>query len=321
MPLDLLRSVQRRACRRRVDAGQPALHARERCLCSRYDPRAQVPSKSRWHVTDSRRCPSVMEMTAPAATLNNCVRSAPHACAREPACSNHAGSSAFAGQWHGEGGELSNAEIAEIHRCYFDRLLRRGRAILRDRAAAEDAVQDLFIKLICHGRAYRVAENKLSWLYRSLTNCCFEIQRRGARYCPSPIELRDGGFDPQAAFLSTIAISRALGRLPAAQRRLAVRVLVEGASQEEIAQEVGWSRQTVNMKVQAVRLRLAKLLTCDRPSPALDDRPRRRRQPPASGATCASIEAGPADGRTRTDLQNTRHFPLRIRSERVEVTE
>jgi RNA polymerase sigma factor (sigma-70 family) len=128
---------------------------------------------------------------------------------------------------------------------------------MRDDVSADDALQDAFVKILRHGGAYRMVDNKLRWLYRVVDHCCFDARKRRLERPAAPVELECPGPDPQSALASRIAARRALHRLAPGARLLAVLALVDGRSQDEIGTEVGVSRQTVNKKLRAIRRRLA----------------------------------------------------------------
>ncbi len=150
--------------------------------------------------------------------------------------------------------QLTREEVADAHRRFGALMLRRCRLVLRDDALAEDAFQDAFIKLIRHGRAFRTAEKKLQWLIRLCTNCCFDLlarrkkSREREQLDPDPVrphpivdvELRD-------------AAMRVLDELDDDERTIAVLAFVDGLSKREIGERLGWSRQTVYVKLRAIR--------------------------------------------------------------------
>ena len=154
---------------------------------------------------------------------------------------------------------LSREEAEEVYRRYGHLLLRRCRAVMRDDAAADDALQECFVKIIRYGKAYRAAETKLGWLYQVVDNCCYDaFRRRAPRAAP---EVADQVDEPRAGCPTTrILAERALRRLPTGERRIALLAFVDGVSQGEIAAEVGASRQTVNKKLAAIRGRLRRWL-------------------------------------------------------------
>jgi RNA polymerase sigma-70 factor (ECF subfamily) len=157
-------------------------------------------------------------------------------------------------------GSLSNVEVAEIYRRYGYLLLRRCRLLMRDAAAADDALQEAFVKVMLHGGSYAGADNKLRWLYRVVDNCCFDALKRRRDRPHAPEDLERAGEDAHPALVARMQAARALDRLSKRERRVAVLAFVDGLSQSQIASEVGWSRQTINKKLQAIRDRLARWL-------------------------------------------------------------
>jgi RNA polymerase sigma-70 factor, ECF subfamily len=158
---------------------------------------------------------------------------------------------------------LSNEEVAEIYRRYGHLLLRRCRTRVRDDAAAEDVLQESFVKIMKYGGAYRTAATKLRWLYQVVDNSCYDaLARRREVPCePDQLESRAGAY--RSSPTTRIQARRALARLAERERRVAVLGLVEGLSQDEIAAEIGWSRQTVNKKLREIRVRLGRWLRGD----------------------------------------------------------
>ena len=152
----------------------------------------------------------------------------------------------------GLGGGLTHDEIAAIYRQYGHLLVRRCRAQLRDDAAADDAFQETFVKLMRHGAAFRTADSKLRWLYRVADHCCFDLGKRRRERPTAPEQLEQGGANPHPGLVTRIAARRALASLPERDRQLAWLALVDGLSQQQVAEAVGFSRQTVNQKLRAI---------------------------------------------------------------------
>jgi RNA polymerase sigma-70 factor (ECF subfamily) len=164
-----------------------------------------------------------------------------------------------------EGGEMSeqldSAEVDEIYRQYGPRLLRRCRRVLRDDALAEDALQDVFVKLLRHGAGLRAAESKLGWLLRVVDHCCFDVRDRRRREPvtsvePPPLHLRPTG----AAEVQAQARSY-LERLRSSEQQVTVLAYVEEADQRQIARELGHCRQSINKKLQRLRARFRRWAT------------------------------------------------------------
>jgi RNA polymerase sigma-70 factor (ECF subfamily) len=155
---------------------------------------------------------------------------------------------------------LSNGEVADIFRRYGHLLLRRCRFVMRDPAAAEDVLQETFVKIMRHGAAYRAADAKLRWLYRVADNCCFDALKK-RRDRPPPLPL-DEDLEPRAhpTVDERLRVAGALDRLPERERQVAVLAFVDGLTQDQIAIEIGWSRQTINRKLKEIRDRLGRWL-------------------------------------------------------------
>src|SRR5262245_59002069 len=77
---------------------------------------------------------------------------------------------------------MEAGEVAEAYRRYARPVLRRCRRILRNQHAAEDAMQEVFLRLWRYGGSFRLAGHKLGWLYRVAERCCYnELRRRNNR--------------------------------------------------------------------------------------------------------------------------------------------
>src|SRR5258708_12668963 len=77
---------------------------------------------------------------------------------------------------------MTHDEVAEAYRQYGHLVLRRCRRILRGDGGAEDALQEVFVRLWRYGEAFAAAESKVLWLYRVADRCCFDhLSSRRAR--------------------------------------------------------------------------------------------------------------------------------------------
>lgn len=151
---------------------------------------------------------------------------------------------------------LSDAEVRELYVRYGHLVLRRSRLVLRDPQLAEDALQTVFLKALKHGASIRTASSQLAWLYRSVDHCCFDIMRARRRNLSSA-EHNASWYAPAQVSEAPIAerslVERLWARLGARERYLAVLVYRDGLTQGEASRFLGWSRQTVNKKINAIR--------------------------------------------------------------------
>jgi RNA polymerase sigma-70 factor (ECF subfamily) len=152
---------------------------------------------------------------------------------------------------------LTNAEVTEIHRRYGYFLRRRCQVIMRDRALADDAMQEVLMKLLRHGVPFREAPHPMRWLHRVTDRACFDLFRRGRRAREAtPIEEAEQLVHPGVSPEVRRAIADALAVLSEEEQQVAVMAFVDGMSQQEIADELGYSRVTVNKRIAAIRRRV-----------------------------------------------------------------
>lgn len=156
---------------------------------------------------------------------------------------------------------LGPEEVSVLYAKYGFFLRRRCGAILRDDALADDALQEVFVKVMRGGAAIREASEPLRWLYRVVDRCCYDALRRRRRSRETPSSHDEvGGAHPAAAIESRDAVLSLLGTFDEKAMRIALLHFMDGLSQGEIADEVGVSRVTVNKKIQAIRAGVASWL-------------------------------------------------------------
>jgi RNA polymerase sigma factor (sigma-70 family) len=152
---------------------------------------------------------------------------------------------------------LTPPEASRLYDRYGFFLLRRCRTILREASAADDALQQVFEKLLRSGGAVRHADQPLRWLYRVVDRCCFDVLRRRKRWLESPIDVERaaGTTHPAIEIELRDTVIDLLSAMSEQEQQIAVLLFVDGMSQGEIAEELGVSRVTVNKRVQALRAR------------------------------------------------------------------
>ena len=162
--------------------------------------------------------------------------------------------------------------IADGDRAAFNVLYRRyarpvfGLALrrLRDRGAAEDAVQETFMAVWRSASSFRAERGAgAPWLYTVARNAIvdkFRVQARAAVHVPA-----DPGGDPgpeEQAELSWVAwqVHRAFGSLPDNERAVLELAYWGGLSQSEVADFLGIPLGTVKTRTRSGLARLADLL-------------------------------------------------------------
>jgi RNA polymerase sigma-70 factor (ECF subfamily) len=152
---------------------------------------------------------------------------------------------------------MTEDQLADAYRRYGSLVVGRCRRILRDPAAAEDALQETFVRLWCHADGFIAAESKVAWLYRVAERCCFDqLARR--RHVGEP-RAEPTTADSGRALEDREIILRFLYRLDERVQKVAVLHYLDEMTQDEIAAATGWSRQTVWKKLNWLRQRAERL--------------------------------------------------------------
>lgn len=152
---------------------------------------------------------------------------------------------------------LTRAELGGLYRRYGAFLRRRARLVTRDPALAEDALQEACINLLRSGAGLRDAKQPLAWLYRVVDRASLDQLRRGKRLrtAASFDDLDALGPPPGVDPDLRLRVLELLGDLDAESAEIALMAFVDGMTQSEIAEELGYSRVTINKRVQTVRAR------------------------------------------------------------------
>lgn len=155
------------------------------------------------------------------------------------------------------------AAFVELYRRYRDRMVHFCRRLLGDQARAEEAAQDVFIKVYDAAARYQVKSRFSTYLYRVATNHCLNLNARVERRL-----VKDGDEDLERAKSPTTpcddlsqrqlraALAEALATLPDKQRAALLLVHYEGFSYREAASAVAVSESALKSLVHRARERM-----------------------------------------------------------------
>ena len=133
----------------------------------------------------------------------------------------------------------------KLYQRVRDPVWRYARRMLGEDQAAEEAAQEILVRIFRARRSYQPTARFRTWLYRVATNHCLNERQRAWRR--REVDLPEGEADSlpasspdpaqgaEAAALAH-AVQAALDALPARQRAAVVLARWEGCSMEEIAQ-------------------------------------------------------------------------------------
>lgn len=151
-------------------------------------------------------------------------------------------------------------DTASLYAKYGPVIFARCKRLLKNSAAAEDATQDVFIKVMRHAEKAPAADAVLPWVHRIATNHCLNVLRDGRRQA-EPVsqvpELVDDEFEE--TLLSRDFSRCLLARTPEHVKAPAVLFHAQGLEQAKVAQELGVSRRTVLYRLSEFTDRAMKL--------------------------------------------------------------
>ena len=151
--------------------------------------------------------------------------------------------------------------IEELIRLYQVPLLRLCYIQLQDRALAEDAVQETFLKAYKGFAEFRGESSEKTWLVRIAVNVCRDYQRgswlRHTDRSVTPDMLQIGETQPETEDMD---LSLAVMKLPPKMREMILLYYYQDMGMEEIARTLGITQSTVSYRLKKSREKLRKLL-------------------------------------------------------------
>jgi len=153
--------------------------------------------------------------------------------------------------------------LDELYVTEWGRLVRLAALLLGDAAAAEDVVQDAFVKLSAKGGGGWDAAFALSYLRRAVVNASRSALRRRAvavRHAPRARAPQEGADREAIQTFERSAIVAVLGRLPRRQREALALRYYEELSLAEIAEAMGVTVGTVKSTLSKATTTCARLL-------------------------------------------------------------
>lgn len=139
------------------------------------------------------------------------------------------------------------------------------RAAIRDDDAADDLVQETFLRFVRYVRAEGVPDNIGGWLHRVCANLVISRSRRRivADRSKSLLASYDVGASPEDHAIrsdDSARMQQALGELPS-DARVALLMAAAGYSPDEIGQAIGRSKGATSTYICRARARLRELLS------------------------------------------------------------
>ena len=155
--------------------------------------------------------------------------------------------------------------MTSLYRKYGPAIYSRCRRLLKDDALAEDATQEVFVRVLRHIESAPDDAAALAWIYRISTNYCLNLIRDRGRQAEPTDELPESASDhPEPDLVDRQLAMRLIERAPETLRAPAVLYYLDGLEQEQVAKTLGISRRTVINRLQEFAERSRKFMARER---------------------------------------------------------
>ncbi len=160
---------------------------------------------------------------------------------------------------------IDRAEIESLYRRYGALVRRRARSILGDDHEAQDAMQEVFVRVIAAMAEFRGQSQPSTWLYRITTNLCLNRIRDSRRRRDRLAEAAEHGREPLSPTAAAppearTALQSVLRQVPEELAQVAVYYYVDDMDQAEIAAVLGVSRRTIGYRLDRFREQAQRIL-------------------------------------------------------------
>ena len=151
-----------------------------------------------------------------------------------------------------------------IYACIGKRMFALARGIVKNRADAEDVVNDSFIKLARGIGGYREGTNGYAFIMRIVRNSAFDLLRKRKVRAEEDIDaffhLTDERYDG-ARIERAVVLEEAIGRLTPEERKMIYYRYYLDFTVREVAKETGISKSAVQRQTAGAEEKLRKFLS------------------------------------------------------------
>ena len=165
------------------------------------------------------------------------------------------------------------AELGAFYTEHRSELITHASRILKDRAKAEEVIQDALIKVMLAAPELESTDHALGYMHRTIENLCIDIFRIEGRR-PNLVVLDDASAELESTWIDNedhvdviaaaddaAIVRQALAMLSPAERAALVMWEMEGRSTSEIAAELGIRESAVRHTVSRARASLRRVMS------------------------------------------------------------
>src|SRR5262245_59294377 len=144
---------------------------------------------------------------------------------------------------------FAGTRIQGLYADYRQKVLSRACQILRDEQEAQDATQEVFLRMLHSQEHVLTHPRPLAWLYRVTTNLCLNRLRDNGRRIELIAQNSSSNDQHDSDAETRTAAVEILRRVPTDLLEIAVYYHADGMTCEEIASMVGVSRRTIGNRL------------------------------------------------------------------------
>jgi RNA polymerase sigma factor (sigma-70 family) len=165
------------------------------------------------------------------------------------------------------------AELGAFYTEHRSELIAHASRILKDRAKAEEVIQDALIKVMLAAPELESTDHALGYMHRTIENLCIDVFRMEGRR-PNLVLLDDNSAELESTWIDNkdhvdviaaaddaAIVRQALAMLSPAERAALVMWEMEGRSTKEIAAELGIKESAVRHTLSRARASLRKVMS------------------------------------------------------------
>ena len=160
---------------------------------------------------------------------------------------------------------VSSHKVHGLYKRFGRAIQSRCRRLLRDPAEAEDATQEIFLRVLRHIESAPPEDATLAWIYRISTNYCLNVIRNGRNKPEAVEDVPEQSVDSFEGSVISRDFTERLMRTTEPELKIPVMLYhVKGMDQSRIAETLGVSRRTVLYRLGAFSERARPLASeCD----------------------------------------------------------
>jgi len=155
--------------------------------------------------------------------------------------------------------KLTRQEIEELYARYAPVVHRRALSVVGRDADAWDVVQEVFERMLRNASEFRAQARPMTWVYRITTNVALNLLRsRGLRE-PEGAVAAEPAVETAAAAEARQMLFKLSETLDDRELAVVAMTVLDGLTQEEIADALGLSRKTINRELEGIRAKVVAL--------------------------------------------------------------